>query len=95
LHKFNLTVETLFNRISIPDPPTYKGKYRYKQIFICYENRISAAIFFSASLTLSPYSAMGSEWPPILDPNPAFPLPKWDWQLAVPVKVNPNPTIKI
>ncbi len=53
------------------------------------------AIFFSASLTLLPNSVMATDWPPILDPNPAVQPPKWDWQLAVPVKVNPDPTIKI
>src|SRR6476620_6085737 len=51
--------------------------------------------FFVASLIASSYPAMGSDWPPFLDPNPAVQPPKWDWQLAVPVKENPDPTIKI
>lgn len=38
---------------------------------------------------------MGADWPPTLDPSPAVQPPKWDWQLAVPVKVNPDTTIKI
>lgn len=48
-----------------------------------------------AVLVFSSYSATGADWPPILDPNPAVQPPKWDWQLALPVQVNPDPTIKI
>ena len=54
---------------------------------------IGATLF--ASLALSSYPAMATDWPPLLDPNPAVQPPKWDWQLAVPVKENPDPTIKI
>lgn len=56
--------------------------------------KIGAALFV-ASLALSSYSATAANWPPILDPNPAVQPPKWDWQLAVPVKENPDPNIKI
>jgi hypothetical protein len=55
----------------------------------------AGAILFGVSLALSSHSAMGAEWPPTLDPNPAVQPPKWDWQLAVPIKVNPDSTIKI
>lgn len=48
-----------------------------------------------ASLAASSFSAFASDWPPVLDPNPAVQPPKWDWQLAVPVKENPDATIKI
>ncbi len=53
------------------------------------------ATLLVASLALSPYSAMANEWPPTLDPDPKVQPPKWDWQLAVPVKANPDTTIKI
>lgn len=48
---------------------------------------IGATLF--ASLALSSYPAMATDWPPLLDPNPAVQPPKWDWQLAVPVKEKP------
>jgi hypothetical protein len=50
---------------------------------------------FAAFLAILPFPGWGQDWPPILDPNPAVQPPKWDWQLAVPVKENPDPTIKI
>lgn len=50
---------------------------------------------FGVLLALSPYSATGADWPPTLDPNPAVQPPKWDWQLAAPIKVNPDSSIKI
>lgn len=31
----------------------------------------------------------------MLDPNPAVQPPKWDWQLAVPIKINPDSTVHI
>jgi len=40
------------------------------------------------------YSAMGADWL-TLDPSTKVPPLKWDWQLAVPVKANPDTTIKI
>lgn len=49
----------------------------------------------AAYLALSSLSAMGANWPPTLDPNPAVQPPKWDWQLAVPIKVNPDTSIQI
>jgi hypothetical protein len=55
--------------------------------------KIGAILF--ASLAFSSFPAMGTEWPPTLDPNPAVQPPKWDWQLVVPVKENPDPTINI
>ena len=55
------------------------------------------AIFFSASLILSPYSAMGSDdwWKPTLNTDSNIQPPKWDWQLAVPVKINSDKNITI
>jgi hypothetical protein len=38
------------------------------------------------------WSATAADWPPTLDRNPPIQPPKWDWQLAVPVKVNPRST---
>lgn len=52
----------------------------------------SAATSFAVFLACS---AMAADWPPTLDPNPAVQPPKWDWQLAVPVKLNPDTSIKI
>lgn len=49
----------------------------------------------AACLALSSYSAIAADWPPTLNPNPAIQPPKWDWQLAVPVTVNPDTSIKI
>ena len=63
-----------------------------------YLNRVKAsarAMLFGAALVLLSHSAMGADWPPTLDPNPAVQPPKWDWQLAVPVKINPDTSIKI
>jgi hypothetical protein len=57
--------------------------------------KYAGEMLFGASLALLSHGAMGADWPPILDPNPAVQPPKWDWQLAVPIKVNPDPTIKI
>lgn len=56
---------------------------------------IMKKLLITAALALSSYSAAGADWPPVLDPNPAVQPPKWDWQLAVPVKVNADPSIKI
>ncbi len=53
------------------------------------------ATLFAAFLVLSSYSAMGADWPPTLDPDPDVQPPKWDWQLAVPIKVNPDTSIRI
>lgn len=53
------------------------------------------ATLLGVCLALSSYSAMGVDWPPTLDPNPAVQPPKWDWQLAVPVMVNPDSSIEI
>lgn len=55
----------------------------------------AGAMLFGISLALSSHSALAADWPPTLDPNPAVQPPKWDWQLAVPVKVNPDTSIKI
>jgi hypothetical protein len=41
------------------------------------------------------HAAAGNDWPPILDPDPEVMPPKWDWQLAVPVQVNADSSIKI
>jgi hypothetical protein len=41
------------------------------------------------------YTATAADWPPTLNPNPAVQPPKWDWQLATPVKLNPDTSIKI
>jgi len=46
------------------------------------------------SMLLLPY-AVGADWPPVLNPNPAVEPPKWDWQLASPIKINPDSTIQI
>jgi PKD repeat protein len=37
----------------------------------------------------------GANWPPTLNPDPEVQPPKWDWQLAVPIKLNPDPDIMI
>lgn len=55
----------------------------------------AGAMLFGMSMALSSQGASAANWPPILDPNPAVQPPKWDWQLAVPVKVNADPTIQI
>lgn len=63
-----------------------------------YLSRLKAsagAMLVGASVFLISHSAIGADWPPILDPNPAVQPPKWDWQLAVPIKINPDPSIKI
>lgn len=52
-------------------------------------------VLFVAFLTLLSYSAVGNSWPPVLDPDPEVQPPKWDWQLAVPVQINPDSSIKI
>jgi hypothetical protein len=44
---------------------------------------------------MSTYTATAADWPPTLNPNPAVQPPKWDWQLATPVKLNPDTSIKI
>ena len=44
---------------------------------------------------MSTYKATAADWPPTLNPNPAVQPPKWDWQLATPVKLNPDTSIKI
>ncbi len=59
-----------------------------------YKNLQIWSTIILVSLALSSYSAL-ADWPPTLDPDPAVEPPKWDWQLAVPVKVNPDTTIKI
>ena len=51
-------------------------------------------------LALSSFAAMGVAPPPYPDwlkmsPDPNVMPPKWDWQLAVPVKLNADATIKI
>ncbi|MBN3815989.1 endo alpha-1,4 polygalactosaminidase [Paraburkholderia sp. Se-20369] len=55
----------------------------------------SAATLVGACMAVVSYSALGADWPPTLDPNPAVQPPKWDWQLAVPIVVNPDTTIRI
>ncbi len=55
----------------------------------------SGAILAIVFVAFSTCTAIGADWPPTLDPNPAMQPPKWDWQLAVPVKINPDSTIKI
>lgn len=45
-------------------------------------------------LVFSSYSAMGADWL-TLDSRTTVPPLKWDWQLAVPVKANPDTSIKI
>lgn len=55
----------------------------------------AGAMLFGISLGLSAPLALAADWPPTLDPNPAVQPPKWDWQLAVPVTVNPDTSIKI
>lgn len=55
----------------------------------------AGAMLFGISLTLSSHLALAADWPPTLDSNPAVQPPKWDWQLAVPIKVNPDTSIKI
>lgn len=55
----------------------------------------TGALLVGASLALSSLSALAANWPPLLDPNPAVQPPKWDWQLAVPIKINPDPTVQI
>lgn len=47
------------------------------------------------AIALSSCSAIGAVWPPSLDPDPEVPPPNWDWQLAVPVEVNPDSSIEI
>ncbi|KVC58223.1 endo alpha-1,4 polygalactosaminidase [Burkholderia ubonensis] len=55
----------------------------------------SVAMLLGACMAAASQSASGADWPPTLDPNPAVQPPKWDWQLAVPVVVNPDTTIRI
>ncbi|MGU7773328.1 endo alpha-1,4 polygalactosaminidase [Burkholderia sp. MR1-5-21] len=57
----------------------------------------SVAVLFGAALALglASHPAAGAGWPPILDPNPAVQPPKWDWQLASPITINPDTTIRI
>lgn len=62
---------------------------------ICSSVRKFGITLFGVSLALLSYSAMAVEWPPTLDPNPEVQPPKWDWQLAVPVTVNPDSSIEI
>lgn len=59
------------------------------------EYRAASAIFCGAVLALASLAANAVDWPPTLDPNPAIQPPKWDWQLAVPVKLNPDTSIQI
>ena len=40
-------------------------------------------------------TAAAVEWPPTLSADPAAQPPKWDWQLKVPVTLNPDPEIEI
>jgi hypothetical protein len=49
----------------------------------------------AVTLAMSTYTATAADWPPTLNPNPAVQPPKWDWQLATPVKLNPDTSIKI
>jgi hypothetical protein len=49
----------------------------------------------AACLALFSLTAMGTDWPPHLNTDPAVQPPKWDWQLATPVQINPDTTIKI
>jgi hypothetical protein len=49
----------------------------------------------AACLALISFTAMGANWPPTLNPDPAVQPPKWDWQLAETVVINPDTTIKI
>ncbi|RQS09879.1 endo alpha-1,4 polygalactosaminidase [Burkholderia sp. Bp9002] len=55
----------------------------------------SAAMLIGACMAVASQSASGADWPPTLDPNPAVQPPKWDWQLATPIVVNPDTTIRI
>lgn len=55
----------------------------------------AGSVLSGLCLMLSSCCAWAADWPPTLDPNPAVQPPKWDWQLAVPIKVNPDPSIKI
>lgn len=55
----------------------------------------SAALLIGACMAVASQSASAADWPPTLDPNPAVQPPKWDWQLAVPIVVNPDTTIRI
>ena len=55
----------------------------------------TVALLLAASLATLSAPASAGGWPPILDPNPAVQPPKWDWQLASPVVINPDPTIQI
>ena len=50
---------------------------------------------FAMALTMMTTSAVGADDWLSLSPNPAIQPPKWDWQLAVPIKVNPDTSIKI
>jgi hypothetical protein len=55
----------------------------------------AGTFLLGVTLALTAHSALASDWYLALDPNPAVQPPKWDWQLAMPVKVNPDTSIKI
>jgi hypothetical protein len=68
-------------------------KFSTSHVFECLFRRLGFTLA-AVCLTLSSYSAIGADWM-TLDPNPAVQPPEWDWQLAVPVKINPDTNIKI
>jgi hypothetical protein len=41
------------------------------------------------------YGQAAVAWPPVLNPDPSVEPPKWDWQLATPIKINTDSTVQI
>jgi hypothetical protein len=69
--------------------------YKFSKSHV-FEHLLHRLVFPAAMvlMTLPTYSAMGADWL-TLDPSTKVPPLKWDWQLAVPVKANPDTSIKI
>lgn len=57
--------------------------------------RRALSMLMGGLLALSAQTTLAQWWKPVLDPNPAVVPLKWDWQLAVPVKINADTSIRI